>query len=218
MSSRRFLWDSQVSLIHIESALLQVRKACEALGYLCVVAAELEDEVFKPGLRKNYRVGEVLKSLSASGNLRFPGVARQTERTRNGEQAVWQLDLTASEQADIDRLGKLHNRCGQQLHEFSPFLEWPASDDEAKSALVRMLNEARSEHQWLWNRFWHHFVTIRGSLLCVHLGDQSEASQPFVIRQDTLVAEDIEVGFVADFVADFTGRVDWSLYDPKSRN
>lgn len=218
MSSRRLLWDTQVSLIHVESALLQIRKACEAICYLCVIAAELEDEAFKPRLRKSYRVGEVLKGLSARGNLWFPGLARRTERTRNGDQTVWQLDLTASEQTDIDRLGKLHSLCGQLLHEFSPFLKWPASDPEAQHLLGPMLNQCRSDHQWLWNRFWHHFVTIRGALLCVDLGDQSEASQPFVIKQDTLLDDDVTVEFAADFVADFTGKVDWSLYDPKSRS
>ena len=42
MSARRHLWASQTSLIQIENALLQMRKACETVGYLCLVAAELD--------------------------------------------------------------------------------------------------------------------------------------------------------------------------------
>jgi len=57
MSSRRQLWDKQVSLIHLESACLQMRKVCECIAQLCLIAADINFNDIPRKLRKKMKTG-----------------------------------------------------------------------------------------------------------------------------------------------------------------
>jgi hypothetical protein len=118
ISARRQLWANQASPIHLESALLQMRKVCEGIAQMCVIASEVESETYDPRLRKNYKVGAVFKLLSRKKSLHFPGRARLTKRDNTEGPAVWDLVTTAATREDIDRVSKIHSRCGTALHEF----------------------------------------------------------------------------------------------------
>ena len=146
-----------------------MRKVCEGIAHMCVVASEVENDAHDPGLRKNYKVGAVFKLLTKKDSLYFPNFARLTKQENTESPAVWQLVTTAASQNDIDRVSKIHVRCGRGLHEFHPFIDWPSSSDTAKQHLAVNVNGVRSDHQWLWNRFWQHAITLRKRLFFVPL-------------------------------------------------
>jgi hypothetical protein len=84
MSARRHLWTTETSLIHIETACLQIRKICESISYLCVIAAEIEfDE--RTTHRTNYKVGQVFARLSKDAKLLFPASGRLA--------AIWEVSI-----------------------------------------------------------------------------------------------------------------------------
>jgi hypothetical protein len=169
ISARRQLWADQASLIHLESGLLQMRKVCEGIAQMCVIASEVQSETYDPQLRKNYKVGAVFKLLNRRKSLHFPGHARLTKRDNTKDPAVWDLATTAATQEDIDRVSKIHSHCGTALHEFHPFTDWPSSPEAARNHLSVNLNAVRCDHQWLWNRFWEHAITLGNSLFFVSL-------------------------------------------------
>lgn len=72
-----------------------------------------------------------------------------------------------------------------------------------------LLNDVRQDHQWLWNRFWMHSISFRHGLFIVELGPGTNCSQPIVIKQDTLIEEDLYVRLDPQFVADFSGELNW---------
>jgi hypothetical protein len=210
ISARRQLWADQASLIHLESALLQMRKVCEGIAYMCVVASEVEAEVIDTDLRKNYRVGAVFKLLSRRGTLNFPSHARLTPQDTSRTPAVWQLVQTAPVSEEIDRVSKIHTRCGTALHEFSAFSDWPPSSEIAKQHLWTNLNAVRGDHQWLWNRFWQQAITLRSRLFFIDLGDGCKSSQPFAMKESGLVDGDLKIEFDPEYLADFSGALTWS--------
>ena len=210
LSSRCQLWSDQASLIHLESALLQMRKACEGIAHMCVVASEVESEVVDARLRKDYRVGAVFKLLSRRGALHFPGHARLTPQDTSRVPAVWQLVHTAPVSEEINRVSKIHTRCGTALHETPPFSDWPSSSEVAKQHLAANLNAVRGDHQWLWNRFWQQAITLRSALFFIDLGDCCKSSQPFVVRESGLVEGDLKIEFDPDYLSDFSGTLKWS--------
>ena len=210
ISARRQLWADQASLIHLESALLQMRKVCEGIAQMCVIVSEVETETHDSALRKDYKVGAVFKLLRKRKSLYFPGHARLTKRDGAENPAVWDLSTSAATQEDIDRVSKIHSRCGTALHEFHLLTDWPSSSDEARQQLAKNLNAVRGDHQWLWNRFWGHAITLRGSLFFVSLDDCTQASRPFVIKENGLVEGDLAIEFDAEYLADFTGALVWA--------
>ena len=210
ISARRQLWADQASLIHLESALLQMRKVCEGIAQMCVIASEVKTETHDPGLRKDYKVGAVFKLLSKRKSLYFPGHARLTKRDGTENPAVWDLSTTAATQDDIDRVSKINSRCGTALHEFHPLTDWPSSSDDTRQHLAINLNAVRGDHQWLWNRFWEHAITLRSSLFFVSLDDCTQASRPFVVKDNGLVEGDLAIEFDAEYLADFSGALVWS--------
>jgi hypothetical protein len=177
---------------------------------MCVVAAEFEHELIDARMRKNYRVGEVLKALQARNALVFPALARLSEHKKMGDQTAWQLAISQLHPADIKRLGKLHSQCGSAVHEFNLDHKWPSIEDHARQTLASTLNTVRGEHQWLWNRFWQQAITIRNSLVFIDLGDPNTATRPIVIKQDTLVDGELCIDFEPQFLADFSEPIAWS--------
>jgi hypothetical protein len=187
-----------------------MRKVCEGIAYMCVIASEVEHEVVDARLRKNYRVGEVFKLLSKRGELHFPGHARLTSKDTSRKPAVWQLVHTAPVSDDIDRVSEIHTRCGTALHEFHPFSDWPAASEVARQHLAMNLNAVRGDHQWLWNRFWQQAITLRSALFFIDLGDCCKSSRPFVMKESGLVEGDIKIEFDPGYLADFSGALIWS--------
>jgi hypothetical protein len=210
MSARCHLWDDEASLIHIETACLQIRKVCETIAYLCVIAAEIEfDEPLN--LRANYKVGEVFKRLTKSSKLLFPAYARLTAKDKIGEQTIWKLDIKQAIEKDVERVKRIHDKTGNIMHEFSPFRDFPASD-VLPQALFQDLNAIRADHQWLWNQFWHHANRLKGTLFFIDLGDITEATQPIMLKVEGFLDERIDIDFDPNCITDFTGKIDWSEF------
>ena len=80
LSSRRRLWGEETSLIHIEESSLQMRKCCEAIAHLCLIASGIDGIKVTKGQKKNYQTGSLFKELDRLGVLRFPNVARLTQK------------------------------------------------------------------------------------------------------------------------------------------
>ena len=209
ISSRRHLWAETTSLIHIETSLLQMRKACEAVGYMCVLAAEIETERPLPKHRKNYKVGKIFKALGSTDHLRFPRMARRSLNKEIDGRQHWKLEVQDSSKDDHLRVARIHKRSGDLLHEKPPYIEWPQNSEVAQATLGPLLNHVRADHQWLWNRLWVHAIWFRDGLLVVELGEDTNSGQPFVIKEDTLLAEDLHVALDPEFVADFNGELKW---------
>lgn len=210
ISARCHLWDNEASLIHIETACLQIRKVCETIAYLCVIAAEIEfDEPLN--LRTNYKVGEVFKRLTRISKLLFPAYARLTPKDKINEQTIWQLEIKQVKEEDIECVKRIHDKIGNIMHEFSPFSDFPASD-ALPQTLFHDLNAVRADHQWLWNRFWHHANQLKGTLFFIDLGDMTEATQPIVMKVEGFLDEKIDLDFDPNYVADFSGKIDWSEF------
>jgi hypothetical protein len=209
LSARRHLWGDVKSLIHAETAQLQIRKSCESIGYMCVIAAEIEHEALLKNHRKDSKLGRLLKVLEREEKLNFPRLARLT-KVAEGEPAKWQLTTEPVEEADKKRLEIIHEKSGNLLHE--PALHkagWPKNSDLARKKLDDQFVAIRGDHQWIWNRFWQHSIQLRNNLLFVSLGDASSNSQPWIIKQNGLLAEDLNLDFDPDYLADFNGPFDW---------
>jgi hypothetical protein len=210
MSARRHLWASEASLIHLETACLQIRKICETIAYFCVIAADIEFEEV-PDLRQNYRVGETFKRLRKSSKLLFPAHARMAAKENVNDQTIWEIDVKNIDEDDINRVKKIHDNTGKVMHEFSPYRDFPDTV-AAPHTLWHDLNALRADHQWLWNQFWHHANYLKGTLFFINLGDQTEASRPIMIKVKGFLDEEIYLDFDPNYVADFTGSVDWTEF------
>ena len=206
MSARRHLWASQTSLIHIENALLQMRKACETIGYLCLIAAEVDVSRVPSRADRINALGKVLKRLPANGRRHLPAQARLLPREERKMGTVWELHIGQSETDDVNRIKRIHARSGQLLHDEVLYREF---EKLSKGALLGDLNTVRGDHQWLWNRFWQRCVELRGTHFFVKLGNECGVSPPFAIKQQVLDAEDIKIAFDPNIICDFDVPVDW---------
>jgi hypothetical protein len=74
------------------------------------------------------------------------------------------------------------------------------------------LNALRSDNQWLWNTFWHHFIDLQHNWFFIDLGEDTSATQPRIIKEEGLLQEEIEVSLDPDMIADFSGVIDWSKF------
>jgi hypothetical protein len=188
-----------------------MRKACEGIGYMCVLAAEIEAAQMFPKHRKNYKIGDIFKSLKGNNQLRFPRMAKRTLEKEVDGQSHWKLEVHDDRDEDHVRVALIHKRSGDLLHEKSPYIEWPQNTEVAQNTLGRLLNSVRVDHQWLWNRFWVHSISFREGLFLIELGTDTNSSQPRVIKQDTLLVEDLRVSLDPEFVADFSSELQWPL-------
>jgi hypothetical protein len=198
-----------ISLIHAETALLRMRKCCESISYMCVVASEIETDRLERKFRKAYSVGRLLNDLKEQGKLHFPQSARLTKKIEDVP-ATWHLNVEVSDTTDADRLSKIHEASGDLLHEPSLHKDgWPEHTDLALARLAPRFNSLRADHQWIWNRFWQHSIRLRGNLLFVSLGDEAESSQPWIIREEGLLREDLKLKLDPEYLADFSGPITW---------
>jgi hypothetical protein len=212
MSARRLLWSGELSLIHLESACLQIRKVCEGVAHLTTIAADIHfDEI--PSLHNEYQVGKIFKILKSNDKLLFPQFARLEEKAKlESGNTHWHLNWEPFKEEEPARVGKIHSATGGLAHEYSPYLEFP-DPETAKRLLLLNLNAIRADHQWLWNRFWQHYNQFGQEIFFVELGDQKNTSCPRVTKSEGLLNGDVVVDFDPDFLADFTGEVDWSEYN-----
>lgn len=158
---------------------------------------------------KEYKVGLIFNKLQRDGSLSLPGVARQYPKSTSGDKTTWQLDLHTPSADYAARISKLHNYCGQMLHEFKIDEPIPETEGAAMQELSKAYSIARDAHKWLWNRFWHQYVMLDGRLLAIHLGDHTESSMPFVLHDEAIISRVPEVRFEAEFLANFVSPVSW---------
>ncbi|KSV76844.1 hypothetical protein N183_03070 [Sinorhizobium sp. Sb3] len=211
ISCRRQLWANQVSLIHLENAALQLRKACEMISYLCIAASGIEEGSLSSP-RQGYKVGATFKQLKGRNELKFPQRATLSQIDDATSKADWRLDIEPLDDDDVHRVERIHERTHRVLHEFSPFRPLPNATD-APAAILSDQNSMRGDHQWLWNRFWRHAIMIREMILFINLGDPSNSSRPQVVKHERLHSGDVEIAFDPEYLADFTGPVDWAQFD-----
>ncbi|MEI2296475.1 hypothetical protein [Ensifer sp. MJa1] len=211
ISCRRQLWASETSLIHLENAALQLRKVCEMISYLCIAAAAIEEKDFSIP-RQGFKVGATFKHLKRTNKLVFPQFASLTPNEDAGCKTDWHLDVAPHNADDVERVELIHELTHRVLHEFSPFRPFPVPAD-APASIRADLNALRSDHQWLWNRFWQHAVTIKDTIFFVSLGDPSDSSGPHVMKHVSLLPGNVEIAFDPEYLADFTGPVDWAQFD-----
>ena len=211
MSSRRQLWDKQYSLIHLENSLLQLRKICEGISYMCVIATEVDQEEKFENFRRSYKV-EKLKKLQKKHSLKFPQKTKLFKKEKQEEKTIFQLDIES--EVDPQKIIDINKRCNSFLHEFTPFMDWNTNEIETKQSLVHSRNQVRLDHQWLWNHFWQHSITLKDKLFFIDLGDVTQSSQPTIIKDEGLVSEELNVKLDPDFIADFTGIINWEEYEP----
>lgn len=204
ISARRQLWDPLTSLIHIENASLQLRKCCEVIARLCLIAAEVEGKEIKFDYKKEYKIGRLFKELDKEEVLRFPNAARLLQRESYEENSVWSLEVGSYEKADIERVGKIHAQLGNILHDNALLNH---VEHVSVTELNHLLNLLRGDHQWLWNRFWHHAIQFHGKLFFVSLGDMTQTSNPIFIKEQGLVDEDLKLNFNPELIADFSAKL-----------
>ena len=211
ISARRQLWGDEISLIHLESASLQIRKICEGIASLCVVISDIEFEDI-PDVRSDYQVGKIFNFLNKTQKLKFPNSARLNKVVDNKDQpSQWNLDEKSADGSEVKRIKGLHDRLGMIMHEKSSYAEWP-SQSEAYAALVSDFKNLRAEHQWLWNRFWHHSTRIKGKLFFVNFGAMTNSTQPSIVKMGGLIDGDLDIQFDPNYLADFTNEVDWTEF------
>jgi|GEM_PF-5048182 len=211
MSARRTLWANEFSLIHIESAALQMRKICEALAYICVLSADIEFDATH-GQNSDFQVGKTFVRLERQNKLLFPRKARLEPSEESDSNTKWSLKIEENTDSRRNRVREIHNRCGNILHEFQPDFPFPDSG-KIDSWLLHQLNGVRSDHQWLWNEFWQHANFLKNQLFFVSLGDNADANdRPMLISVEGFLEQHPILDFDPNFLPDFTGRVDWSEF------
>lgn len=211
ISARRTLWGSEYSLIHIESAALQMRKICEALAYLCVLSADIEFDASHSS-QADYRVGATLVRLAQQKRLLFPRRARLEAVEKIGSGTRWSLKIDDDTKDRRDRVRAIHNRCGSVLHEFQPNFPLPSLNEIERSTWA-LLNAVRADHQWLWNEFWQHANFLKDEVFFINLGDNSDANdRPTLFSVEGFLEQPLDLEFDSSFLADFSGTIDWNDY------
>lgn len=210
MSSRRQLWGPEVSKIHIESAVLQIRMACECIASMCLLLAELNNSQIAENLKKQYRPGQIFNALISADALNFPNLMRIDGKPESGEPTTWTMNIDKHTDGDISDVKKIWSMAGNFLHEVSPFKDHPLNATYGERYIFTMLEEWKGHHQWLWNRFWCHAVQIDEELFCIDLQSTSEATCPQVILAKGIVEGDIKTDFDAKALADFNETIIWS--------
>ncbi len=214
MSSRRQLWDKQVSLIRLESACLQMRKVCECIAQLCLIAADINFNDIPHGLRKKYEVGKILNYLKKSNRLKFISRARIKCADEESKPRQWILDIKDPQDEDRQRVVKIFNACGNILHETSPYKPFPCTTEEATGPLLHTRNAIRADQQWLWNFMWQHSIQIVDSkIFFVDFNDMNVITQPLLIKHDGFLDQELDFEFDPEFVSDFVGPVNWDEFD-----
>ena len=214
MSARRQLWSDEVSLIHLENGSLQIRKICEAISHLCLIASEIDFEDIPTNIRKKYEVGKVFKHLEKIERLKPICRARLTQKDNQKKNNEWNLDIKEPDSEDLRRVTSIANNCGKILHQQNAFsLHHPSNDDEAIYLLKQDREFIRGEHQWLWNYIWQHAIQISAiPILFFDLRENTEPTRPVVLKCEGFVDDEIEIKYSENYLADFTGSINWGEF------
>lgn len=213
MSSRRQLWDTQVSLVHLESACLQMRKICECIAQLCLIAADINFEDISQKSRKKYEVDWILNYLEKKNRLNFISRARLNCADDASTPRRWVLDIKNPQDADRQRVVKIYRDCGNILHETSAYWPFPFTAEEAAGTLGNNRNAIRADHQWLWNFMWQHAIQIVDSkIFFINFNDQKVITKPLLIKHDGFLDQELDFEFDPEFVSDFVGPVNWDEF------
>jgi len=214
MSSRRQLWDKQVSLIHLESACLQMRKVCECIAQLCLIAADINFNDIPHSLRKKCEVGKILNYLKERDRLKFISRVRLKCADEESTLKVRILDIKDPQDEDRQRVVNIFNSCGNILHETSAYKPFPCTTEEAGGTLMHTRNAIRADQQWLWNFMWQHAIQIVDSkIFFVNFNDQKVITKPLLIKHDGFLDQELNIEFEPEFVSDFVGPVNWDEFD-----
>lgn len=214
MSARRQLWDHQgCSLIHLENSCLQIRKSCEGIAQLCLVAAHVEHDTIPAKIRKKYEVGRIFKYLKSIRKFKFISRARMLPLKNEKNSKKWLLKKEEPDENDVNRVIKIFNRCGNVLHENSAFGPFPSDLDEAVATIAHNRNAIRADHQWLWNFLWQHAILLTDSpVFFIDFHSDDDTCAPGVVQYKGFLDEDVEFDFHPDYIADFSGPIDWNEY------
>lgn len=215
MSARRRLWEKEVSLIHLENAGLQLRKICEGVMHLAIIAGEIEFGDLPKGLRKLHQVGKVLKLLDKNDRLKFPLRARLELSEEKAQGSIWKLNVSDRQiRGDLDRVIAVWNRTGNLMHERTAFKDWPGEREEAVHSLSHDLNAIRADHQFLWNFLWQHSMRLTATeVFFLNMLNMDTATRPQIVSMEDFVEGNLHFDFDPDYFTDFTGEIDWSEYD-----
>lgn len=213
MSCRVHLWQPEVSLIHLETAALQISKICEGVMALCLIAGNIDRKDIPKKYQKKYRVGEVLKYLEHNNMLRLPHRARLTQASE--KQGHWFLKIhNADEPEMLKRIITTWNKTGNILHEFSSPDIWPDTEETAVTMLLGELNAIRSDHQFLWNYLWQHALILETTeIFVVNMVAADETTRPTIIRMENFGDINLDFAFQPKFVSDFSEPIDWDHLD-----
>lgn len=209
MSCRRTLWADEFSQIHSESACLQMRKIVEGIAHLCLIASDIEYSDIPNAKKYEYRVGTIFSYLTKSERLIFPGKSSLEKIEAIDGSSRWSMIIGCYEASDIDRIKRIFDQAGNLLHEFSPYNDFPGTAD-LSFAIYRNLTALRSDHKWLWNRFWQHGTRLKDAIFFVDLGETQSTSRPQLISQEEFLAENVKFEFEPTAFSDFSGEINWN--------
>lgn len=209
MSARLQLWAAETSIIHVENSVLQIRKACETICHMSLLAAEIDLVQVSKTLYDKYDIGAVFKALPDKGQRHFPRFARLSLASTETTNSTWELKKEGFNPTNMERLKRIFHRSGNLLHENAIYKSLDFLNREHVSL---NLNALRSDNQWLWNTFWHHSIDLQDDWFFIDLGEDNSATQPRIIREEGLLQEDIEVSLDPDMIADFSGVIAWSQF------
>ena len=191
-----------------------MRKVCECIAQLCLIAADINFNDIPQHLRKKYKVGEILNYLKKSNRLKFISRARLKCTDKESTPKLWTLDIKDHQDGDQQRVVKIFNSCGNILHETSAYKPFPCTTGEAAGTLLHDRNAIRADHQWLWKFMWQHAIQIVDSkIFCVNFYDQKVITKPLLIKHDGFLDQELDFEFDPEFVSDFVGPVNWDEFD-----
>tara|TARA_R110001592_G_scaffold61215_4_gene186482 strand:+ start:59 stop:781 length:723 start_codon:yes stop_codon:yes gene_type:complete len=211
MSSRRHLWAKECSLIHIETSVLQIRKCCEAIGFMSLSMAGIEGVNLKKRERKTKYPGEIFATLDRLSITTFPRRARFSQHGNEEQTNIWKLEIDSNPIEDKKRVKNIFSFSGDILHEFHPENKDDFYSNYSHQNLFDMLNIWRGHHQWLWNSFWCHAAIINEELFCINLGSTENINKPQVIAENGLATNVGNIELDPKAILDFDGPFNWPL-------
>lgn len=161
--------------------------------------------------KRGWNALTILQYLSEQQKLVFPAAARLKVKERVGDKQVWEMLVSEDNPDDVKKLKSIIKNTQRLLHDHSSYLD-VLTNHLSQETLAHNLNAVRADHQWLWNRFWHHHANIRGKIFFVDLGNPSDTSCPTFVLQEGLFPADIDVNFDPNVLADFDGDIGWDEF------
>ncbi len=191
-----------------------MRKICECIAQLCLIAADINFKDIPKKIRKMYEVGKILNYLKKRNRLKFISRARLKCADEDSTPRLWILDIKDPQDEDRQRVVKIFNSCGNIIHETSAYKPFPCTTEEAAGTLLDTRNAVRADQQWLWNFMWQHAIQIVDSkIFFVDFKDKNVITKPLLIKHDGFLDQELDFEFDPEFVSDFVGPVNWDEFD-----